>query len=172
MPRPEYMDALPYDPPNATDADRKEVDRLLKMRKLRRSKEERQQLIAIQKPYLDTLEDLVRDHDPERKRFASKHANGPLHNQEYLISIYMDHVGRPEAVPDSWRTPTPYKPGVACKIRQTMPAKRARPARDEGESLQFDPLDTSRYALCHSGVANVNHQCIHRGIHAVQDVFG
>jgi hypothetical protein len=148
MPQCEYRDLIPYDPESATDADKADVYRLLHLRKLRLSKTARDKLTAAQKPLPCTLEDLVKDHDPQRKRYVPG-AKGALHNEEYLISIHMDSTGRPATVPDSWRTPYPYKPGFACRISKTMPAPAPRPARAEGEILQFDPLDTSRYASCH-----------------------
>lgn len=152
MPEIRYRDLIPYDPPNATDADRADVYRLLGLRKLKLSKAEREKLIAARRPVPVPLEDLVKDHDPERKRFVMR-VKGALHNEEYLISIYMDHIGRPEAVPDSWRTPTPHTLGVAWKIRKPTSAPAPHPARAEGETLQFDPLDTSRYvAMSQRGV--------------------
>lgn len=143
-----YRDLIPYGPPNATDADRQEVDRLINMRKLTLNKQERLKHIADQTAVPDTLEVLVEGHDPERKRFV-KGAKSALHNEEYLVSTYMDYISRPDAVPDSWRTPTPHRPNVTCKIRKKKLAPAPRPARVEGETL-----DTSRYALRHRGGCN------------------
>lgn len=148
MPQCEYRDHIPYDPESATDADKADVYRLLNMRKLRLSKKARDELTAAQKPLPCTLEDLVKGHDPQRKRYVPG-TKDTLHNEEYLISIYMDSIGRPAAVPDSWRIPYPHKPGFACRINKTMPAPAPRPARAEGEFLEFDPLDISGYASCH-----------------------
>lgn len=79
MPQYAYRDLIPYEPDSATDADRAVVYCLLHLRKLKLSKAEREKLTAAHGTLPVTLENLVKDHDPERKRFV-KGANGPLHN--------------------------------------------------------------------------------------------